>query len=204
MKRLIASLVASSGTARDGPRAPGCGRGVPDPAGAQLRAVGMAPQVSVKVYVGSDVGSNASNAVVLSTYTAMVDQDAVKVISTSWGECERDLGAVQVQAEALLFAQAASQGQTVVAAAGDAGSEGCFGDATDAPRVLQVEDPASQPWVTGVGGTTLSSLGPAPTEQVWNNVEGAGGRVCQTGGRCPPGKWVLECRARSRARLRVR
>ena len=40
------------------------------------------------------------------------------------------------------------------------------------------EDPADQPDVTGVGGTSLTALGPAPTESVWNNGSvgnGAGG-----------------------------
>jgi subtilase family serine protease len=138
-------------------------------------AVGMAPQATVKVYVGSDSSDDATNAEAINTYAAMVDQDFVKVISTSWGECERDLGQAQIQAEASLFAEAASQGQSVVAASGDAGSEDCFGDGTSRAQVLQIDDPASQPWVTGVGGTTLGSLEPPPTEQVWDNSHGAGG-----------------------------
>ncbi|HUC37834.1 MAG TPA: S53 family peptidase, partial [Acidimicrobiales bacterium] len=138
-------------------------------------AVGMAPQVSVDVYVGSDNGVGASNTQALDTYAAMVDQDSVRVISTSWGECERDLGAAQIEAEASLFAQAAAQGQTITAAGGDSGSEDCFGDGTSNDQVLAVDDPASQPWVTSVGGTALESLGPPPVEAVWDNGFGAGG-----------------------------
>ena len=48
---------------------------------------------------------------------------------------------------------------------------------------LAVSDPASQPYVTAVGGTSFGhgtpTLGPPPTEQVWNDAlyysEGAGG-----------------------------
>ena len=44
---------------------------------------------------------------------------------------------------------------------------------------LAVSDPASQPYVTAVGGTSLQVLGPAPTETTWNDqlhyAEGAGG-----------------------------
>ncbi len=44
---------------------------------------------------------------------------------------------------------------------------------------LAVSDPASQPYVTAVGGTSLTALGPAPTETTWNDqlhfAEGAGG-----------------------------
>ena len=40
-----------------------------------------------------------------------------------------------------------------------------------------VDDPASQPYVTGVGGTSLASIGPRPSESVWNDgvTVGAGG-----------------------------
>ena len=44
---------------------------------------------------------------------------------------------------------------------------------------LAVADPASQPYVTAVGGTSLQAIGPAPTETTWNDqlhyAEGAGG-----------------------------
>ena len=44
---------------------------------------------------------------------------------------------------------------------------------------LAVSDPASQPYVTSVGGTSVTALGPAPTESTWNDqlhfAEGAGG-----------------------------
>ena len=45
------------------------------------------------------------------------------------------------------------------------------------PLFLGVQDPADQPFMTGVGGTNLTALGPKPTESVWNeasNVAGAG------------------------------
>ena len=61
-------------------------------------------------------------------------------------------------------------------------------DATSGRDVIQnlnlaVSDPASQPYVTAVGGTSLGhgakTLGPPPTEQVWNDAlyysDGAGG-----------------------------
>ncbi len=44
---------------------------------------------------------------------------------------------------------------------------------------LAATDPASQPYVTAVGGTSVTAVGPAPTETVWNDQlhfsEGAGG-----------------------------
>ena len=34
---------------------------------------------------------------------------------------------------------------------------------------LAVDDPSSQQYITGVGGTTLDPLGPSPNESAWNN-----------------------------------
>ena len=57
-------------------------------------------------------------------------------------------------------------------------------DATSNDDVVQnlnlaVSDPASQPYVTAVGGTSVQAPGPAPTETTWNDqlhyAEGAGG-----------------------------
>ena len=50
---------------------------------------------------------------------------------------------------------------------------------------LAVSDPAGQPYITAVGGTSVTGLGPAPTEKVWNDAlnysEGAaGGGISQS------------------------
>ena len=83
--------------------------------------------------------------------------------------------------------------QTGTDSMGQLVSDGSLGyvwvtDATHGGDVIQnlnpaVSDPASQPYVTAVGGTSLGhgtqTLGPPPTEQVWNDAlyysEGAGG-----------------------------
>ena len=68
---------------------------------------------------------------------------------------------------------------TVVSASGDDGSEDCF----PTPPTLQVDDPASQPFVTGVGGTSLTTnatTGARASETVWNDgteVGASGGGV---------------------------
>ncbi|MHB1891566.1 MAG: hypothetical protein ACYCUF_11895, partial [Acidimicrobiales bacterium] len=43
------------------------------------------------------------------------------------------------------------------------------------PIGLAVDDPASQPFVTAVGGTSLTSLGPPPVQSAWNNGVASGG-----------------------------
>jgi hypothetical protein len=86
------------------------------------------------------------------------------------------------QAENLLFEQAAAQGQSVFAAAGDNGSDDCNTDETASPvsgqNPVSVDDPGSQPYVVSVGGTTIDDAATKrPIEQVWNDgaVGGAGG-----------------------------
>ncbi len=134
--------------------------------------IGMAPSVNVDVYVGPNGGSGP-----LDTYAQMIEDDSAQVISTSWGQCEAQLPGAYVQAEASIFQQAVAQGQTLVAAAGDEGSEDCFLFPSSTDTRLAVDDPAGQPWVTGVGGTTIDAVGPAPTESVWNSglFTGTGG-----------------------------
>ncbi|MGH9080448.1 MAG: protease pro-enzyme activation domain-containing protein, partial [Acidimicrobiales bacterium] len=128
-------------------------------------AAGLAPGAAIKVYAGPPGGAGP-----IDTYSAMVNDHSLSVISTSWGLCESEMASQpgEQAAESLLFAEAAANGQTVVAASGDSGS-------TDCNATLSVDDPADQPDVTGVGGTSLLSAGSPPTETVWNNFTGSGG-----------------------------
>jgi hypothetical protein len=47
---------------------------------------------------------------------------------------------------------------------------------------LSPQNPSTQPYVTAVGGTTLTALGPAPTETTWNNRFDPHGQDAGTGG----------------------
>jgi subtilase family serine protease len=128
--------------------------------------IGLAPRASIIVYQAPPSGSSGYDLL-----SSMISQDKANVISTSWGACEAARGSANATAENTLFQEAAAQGQSVFALAGDSGSESCSG-------ALSVEDPASQPFVTGVGGTKLTAVGPRPTESVWNESaisRGAGG-----------------------------
>ncbi len=131
---------------------------------------GLAPGASISVYSGPALGSGP-----IDTYARIVDDDSATVISTSWGQCEPQMDPVEQATETALFEQAAAQGQTVLAASGDSGSSDCLSANTPTDVSLQVDDPADQPWVTGVGGTSLVSAGATPTETVWNAGGGAGG-----------------------------
>jgi kumamolisin len=138
--------------------------------------VGLAPQADVLVYIGPNTGVGA-----IDTFIKIIDDDRAKVVSTSWGLCESHLDSDDAAAENTLFQEAAAQGQTVLAASGDNGAEGCTGG-NPPDNELAVDDPASQPFVTGVGGTTLSAPGPPPTESAWNGATRASGAGSTGGG----------------------
>jgi subtilase family serine protease len=128
---------------------------------------GLAPDASIEVYEAPNTETG-----VLDEYAQIADDDSAQVVSTSWIVCEHSEAMSTADSEETDFEQMAAQGQSMLAAAGDDGSEGCGTDS------LSVDDPASDPYVTGVGGTTLSSIGPPPTETVWNESSrhaGAGG-----------------------------
>lgn len=136
------------------------------------QVVGLAPATHILVYEGPNIDSGGYD-----TYNSIIAADTAQVISTSWGLCEPLTGSAEAEAESTLFEEAATQGQSVVAASGDEGSEDCLGTGYS-NDTLAVDDPASQPYVTGVGGTMWSKSTP-PVESVWNDGPtccwGAGG-----------------------------
>ncbi|HLI60284.1 MAG TPA: S53 family peptidase [Solirubrobacteraceae bacterium] len=137
--------------------------------------IGLAPRVHVLVYQGPNARSGLPGSGPYDVFSAIVNQDRARVVSVSWGQCEAQLGSAAQQAESVLFEQAAVQGQTIVAAAGDNGSEDCDTGGPNSSTGLAVDDPASQPEVVGVGGTTLLAAGPPPSETVWNSGPGGPG-----------------------------
>jgi len=122
----------------------------------------LAPGATVKVYEApnSDAGEVA-------LYAALVSND-VSVISSSWGEYESGESSANMSSDNTDFEEAASQGQSVYAASGDSG-------AYDDGSSLSVDFPASDPYVTGVGGTTLTvtSANAWKSETAWS--DGGGG-----------------------------
>jgi subtilase family serine protease len=149
------------------------------------------------VYVGS--GQNVS---VFDSAQYTVDNALAPIISFSYGECEFDLGSANATTLEAITSRAASQGQTLLAASGDSGSTACYGttsDTTAQQEALNVDYPASSPYVTGVGGTEFnegsgtywssngsndvitSALSYIP-EMVWNDDTSTNGLAATGGG----------------------
>ena len=139
--------------------------------------IALAPRASLLVYEAP--GSLTSKSII-DGYTRIIDDDRAQVLSTSYGLCEqatKHFNPGLIASENIVFEQAATEGISVFAAAGDNGSEACD-KLSSRLKELAVQDPASQPFVTSIGGTELTAIGPPPAERVWNEARlgaGAGG-----------------------------
>jgi subtilase family serine protease len=141
------------------------------------QAAAQAPGASIVSYEAPNTGAGEYD-----VYNRIVTEDKAQVVSTSWGDCEANVASSGnfITSMHTLFEQAAAQGQSVFAASGDSGSEGCFdGTNSTASESLNVDHPADDPFVTAVGGTSLVDPG---SEPVWNDCEAEVGVACAQGG----------------------
>ena len=93
----------------------------------------------------------------------------VSVISESFGLCEPTAGSAYLNQQETIAAQGATEGITWVASSGDTGAAACEpnGGSSSATTGLAVNEPASLPDVTGVGGNEFSGdIG--NQSQYWN------------------------------------
>ena len=119
----------------------------------------MAPAASQVVYEGPNSTQGVND-----TYNKIVTDNTAKVITSSWGECETQTGAAELQTLDGIFKQGSAQGISLFSAAGDSGAYDCN------DTNLAVDSPAGDPYVIGVGGTNLQTSGGAyGSESVWSN-----------------------------------
>lgn len=144
----------------------------------------LAPRASILVYEAPLAAGDQST---VDTYGAIAQQDRAQVVSSSWGGCEPLAGGPVIRVEAQLFQEMTLQGQSMMAAAGDSGSEGCLPDVKAIPArlaySLQVGNPASQPFVTAVGGTAITRYGSPPVQSAWNQTPAGRGFPAPFNGR---------------------
>jgi len=151
--------------------------------------VGWAEEISLDVQWAHAIAPYATIDLVLAKSNQDTDifnaiQYAVKnnlgsVISMSFGEAEACMDPTLMAAQHQVFQNAVDKGITIFASAGDNGSAqpACNGNG----YIQAVSTPASDPLVTGVGGTYLNantSSGIYYGEQAWNEtdiVDGASG-----------------------------
>jgi len=110
------------------------------------------------VYVGDNQNYGVFDALAFA-----ITENIAPVVNISYGACESALSTSDLDQNNALFEQAAAQGQTLVAAAGDNGSTTCAsytsaeGVTPAQQQALAVDFPASSPYVTGVGGTQMAA-----------------------------------------------
>jgi hypothetical protein len=157
---------------------PGPPQGVGEAALDTELAAFNAPSASLVVYEAP----NGNDAQAFDLFNQIASDDSAKVVTTSWGICEAAMPQSDRETESQIFARMALQGQTLVAASGDTGSEDCFSapqfSGTSEATTLAVDDPGSQPDAVSVGGTALPSLS-AASQVVWNDCQGAAQPACR-------------------------
>lgn len=104
----------------------------------------------------------------------IVSDDKVSVTSISWGECEAAASSSAITSTDNALQQGAAEGISFYSASGDSGSDDC-GNGSAA-----VDYPASDPNVTGVGGTTLTADNGYGSETAWSGSGGGQSSVFDT------------------------
>jgi hypothetical protein len=97
----------------------------------------------------------------------------IPILSASYGLCEAEQSTSTVTTMEAAFVQAASQGQTVIAAAGDTGAADCDNSTTTTTVTvstlgLAVDYPASSANVTAIGGTEFNEGTTLCSTTYWN------------------------------------
>ncbi len=146
-------------------------------------ALSLADGANIQIYSAPNTDTS-----IVDQYQAIATQNTADVVSTSWGECEAATTTILRDGEFDAFQKMASQGQSLFAASGDSGAFDCLTNLSNGSN--QVDDPASQPYVTGVGGTSfLGTFDPGTTaspkyptakgaEYVWNSFNNCTNTGC--------------------------
>ena len=151
------------------------------------QVLGGAPGAQVILYDPPDLSDQS----LISTYTAIVNDDVADVVSMSFGQCELyytaqynngidQTAVLKIFSE--LFKQGNAEGITFIAASGDAGGLGCvnpgYFSGGSGQFVTGVSVPAADPNVTSVGGTNLITAAAAGgsdftyvRENAWSDPE---------------------------------
>ena len=117
------------------------------------------------VFVGNNGTSDAFDAMQYAIQNAIAP-----IISISYGACELMSGQTDSATYGFFMDEAVAQGQTLIAASGDAGATACDAGNAQAFEGLAVQFPSDSPDVTGVGGTEFNE----GTGTYWNSKNGSG------------------------------
>ena len=162
-------------------------------------AAAIAPKATIAVYFAGGQTQNIIHALQEMIHPN-AGQPAPTIMSISYGWGPDDPGAdsfsdsefTQISS---LFEDAATNKITVFVSSGDSGAR------IEDPRQAQTSYPASDPWVTACGGTTIGNVsGSSFDEYVWNDTGAAGPRRHRRRRqRAVPGSSLSEAASRCRS-----
>jgi subtilase family serine protease len=121
------------------------------------------------------VAASNNDTDILNTTKYVVDHNVGDVISQSFGEAEACMDPTLLKEQHAVFAEAVSKGITLFASSGDSGASQPSCDPNSSAALFAASTPASDPNVTGVGGTTLTadpSTGAYQSETAWTEPFG--------------------------------
>ena len=133
---------------------------------------GIAPGANIRVYASGDLSDVNLDQCYQQILNELPGQPGLHQISLSYGLGEQDGSTAQMQTDAQYFASMAARGVTVFVSSGDGGSSPDMNGGHNGPT--QVENPASDPSVTAVGGTSLflTSADSISNETTWRDSGG--------------------------------
>jgi subtilase family serine protease len=114
----------------------------------------VAPNAQL-IYVNSNNGA-------FDSLLYAIGQNLAPIMSISYGDCEAHFTSADLNILLMVTQQANAQGITIAVPAGDAGAADCDGSFAERQIVRlgpSVDVPASLPYVTGIGGSTLYDVG---------------------------------------------
>jgi kumamolisin len=134
-----------------------------------IRAI--APQAQILFYEAPESTSAYADAI-----NKIVADGKAQIISSSWGECERELFPDQRAADSRALSAAAAAGVSMFVSSGDSGAYDCQASNFSDHR-LTVDWPAASANAIAVGGTRLSLArdGSYVTESAWDDQLSDGG-----------------------------
>lgn len=128
----------------------------------------VASGAAVKFVVGASTAT--TDGVDLSAQY-IVNHKIANVMSTSYGNCESNMGSGAMAFYNSLWQQAASEGISAFVSSGDSGAAGCYGGSSTSASGTGVNGLCSSPYSTCVGGTEFSE----GSGTYWASTNGAGG-----------------------------
>ncbi len=107
---------------------------------------GMAPDANVAYYASK----SCLDTDFFDTLARVVDDNKASIVSNSWGDAGEEVTAGEVHAYQSVFTQGAAEGIGFFFSSGDSGDEAAN------TGTVQADWPATDPYVTAVGGTSLA------------------------------------------------